>query len=41
MALKKFRPVTAASRFRSVSGFDEVTRSSPEKSLVEGLSKGS
>lgn len=41
MALKKFRPVTAASRFRSVSGFDEVTRSSPEKSLVEGLSKAS
>jgi large subunit ribosomal protein L2 len=39
MALKKFRPVTAASRFRSVSSFDEVTRSEPEKSLTEGLSK--
>jgi large subunit ribosomal protein L2 len=41
MALKKFRPVTAASRFRSVSSFDEVTRSEPEKSLTEGLSKKS
>ncbi len=38
MALKKFRPVTPASRFRSVSSFDEVTRSEPEKSLTEGLS---
>ncbi|MCL7964017.1 MAG: 50S ribosomal protein L2 [marine benthic group bacterium] len=41
MALKKFRPVTAANRFRSVSGFDEITRSEPEKSLTEGLSKKS
>jgi large subunit ribosomal protein L2 len=41
MALKKFRPVTAANRFRSVSAFDEVTRSEPEKSLTEGLSKKS
>lgn len=41
MALKKFRPVTAANRFRSVSGFDEVTRSEPEKSLTEGLSRKS
>ncbi|MBT8461153.1 MAG: 50S ribosomal protein L2 [Gemmatimonadetes bacterium] len=39
MALKKFRPVTASSRFRSVSAFDEVTRSEPEKSLTEGLTK--
>jgi large subunit ribosomal protein L2 len=41
MPLKKFRPVTAANRFRSVSAFDEVTRSEPEKSLTEGLSKKS
>ncbi len=39
MALKKFRPVTPASRFRSVASFDEITRSTPEKSLTEGLSK--
>jgi large subunit ribosomal protein L2 len=41
MALKKFRPVTASSRFRSVSAFDEVTRTEPEKSLTEGLTKKS
>jgi large subunit ribosomal protein L2 len=41
MALKKFRPVTAANRYRSVSAFDEVTRSEPEKSLTEGLSRKS
>ncbi|MFW6084769.1 MAG: 50S ribosomal protein L2 [Gemmatimonadota bacterium] len=41
MAIKKFRPVTAASRFRSVSGFEEITRSKPEKSLVEGLPRSS
>ena len=41
MPIKKFRPVTAANRFRSVSGFDEITRSTPEKSLTEGLTKAS
>ncbi|MFO7587179.1 MAG: 50S ribosomal protein L2 [Gemmatimonadota bacterium] len=41
MALKKFRPVTAGSRFRSVSEFEEITRSAPEKSLTEGLSRKS
>ncbi len=39
MAIRKFKPVTPGSRFRSVSSFDEVTRSGPEKSLTEGLSK--
>jgi large subunit ribosomal protein L2 len=41
MPLKKFRPVTASQRFRSVSGFDEITRTTPEKSLTEGLGKKS
>jgi len=41
MALKKFRPVTPSSRFRSVSEFEEVTRTEPEKSLTEGLTKKS
>lgn len=41
MPIRKFKPVTAASRFRSVSAFDEVTRSEPEKSLTEGLTKKS
>jgi large subunit ribosomal protein L2 len=35
MSIKQFRPMTPATRFRSVSGFDEVTRSTPEKSLLE------
>ncbi len=39
MPIKKFRPVTASLRFRSVSEFAEVTRPRSEKSLTEGLSK--
>ncbi len=39
MPIKKFRPVTPARRFRSVSTFDDVTRTEPERSLTEGLSK--
>jgi large subunit ribosomal protein L2 len=41
MAIKRFRPVTSSQRFRSVSGFDEITRTEPEKSLTEGLTKKS
>ncbi|MEN8131114.1 MAG: 50S ribosomal protein L2, partial [Pseudomonadota bacterium] len=41
MPIRKFKPVTSASRYRSVSTFEEVTRSEPEKSLTEGLSKKS
>lgn len=39
MPIKKFRPVTAGQRLRSVSGFDDITRATPEKSLTEGLTK--
>ena len=35
MSIRQFRPMTAATRFRSVSGFDEITRDAPEKSLLE------
>ncbi|MDX1388409.1 MAG: 50S ribosomal protein L2 [Acidobacteriota bacterium] len=41
MPIRKFKPITSASRFRSVSAFDEVTRDTPEKSLTEGLGKKS
>lgn len=41
MPIRKFKPVTSASRFRSVSMFDEITRTEPEKSLTEGLSRSS
>lgn len=39
MAIRQFKPVTKSSRFRSVSDFAEITRSTPEKSLVESLPK--
>jgi large subunit ribosomal protein L2 len=35
MSIRQFRPMTAGTRFRSVSGFDEITRGTPEKSLLE------
>jgi large subunit ribosomal protein L2 len=37
MSIRQFRPITAGTRFRSVSGFDEITRSTPEKSLLEPI----
>ncbi len=35
MPLKKFRPVTPTLRFKTVSDFAEITRGTPEKSLLE------
>ncbi len=37
MSIRQFRPITAGTRFRSVSGFDEITRGTPEKSLLEPI----
>ena len=39
MSIRQFRPMTAATRFKSVSGFDELTRATPEKALLEPLRK--
>ena len=39
MGIRQFKPVSKGSRFRSVSDFAEITRSTPEKSLVEPLPK--
>ena len=39
MGIRQFKPVTKASRFRSVSDFAEITRTTPEKSLVEPIKK--
>ena len=39
MSIRQFRPMTAGTRFRSVSGFDEITRDTPEKSLLEPLKR--
>ena len=39
MGIRQFKPVTKGTRFRSVSDFSEITRSTPEKSLVRPLKK--
>jgi large subunit ribosomal protein L2 len=39
MAIRKFKPTSAGQRFRSVSGFDDVTKTEPEKSLTKSLKK--
>ncbi len=39
MPNKKFKPVTPGTRFRSVNSFEELTRSTPEKSLLEPVKK--
>lgn len=39
MPTKKFKPMTPGTRFRSVTTFDEITRSEPEKSLLEPIRK--
>jgi large subunit ribosomal protein L2 len=39
MAIKKFKPRTAGTRFRSIVSGEEITRSKPEKSLLEPLKK--
>ncbi|HUO51956.1 MAG TPA: 50S ribosomal protein L2 [Gemmatimonadaceae bacterium] len=39
MGIRQFKPVTKGTRFRSISDFAEITRSHPEKSLLEPLTK--
>ena len=39
MGIRQYRPTSAGTRFRSVSDFSEITRSTPEKSLLEPKSK--
>jgi len=39
MPIRQFKPVTKSSRHRSVSDFKEITRSTPEKSLLEPIKK--
>lgn len=39
MAIKKYKPTTAARRNMSVSAFDEITKTTPERSLLVSLSK--
>ncbi len=39
MGIRQFKPVTKGTRFRKISDFAEITRTTPEKSLVEPLKK--
>jgi large subunit ribosomal protein L2 len=39
MALKTYRPLTPTSRFKAHPSFEEITKSKPEKGLVETLKK--
>src|SRR3712207_6196772 len=39
MGIRQFKPVTKGTRFRAVPDFAEITRTTPEKSLVEPLKK--
>ena len=39
MGIRQFRPMTPGTRFRSVSDFAEITKSEPEKSLLEPLQR--
>ena len=39
MGIKKLKPVTPGTRFRSNSTFEEITKSAPEKSLTVSLKK--
>jgi len=41
MAIRKLKPTSPGRRFQTVSTFEEITRTTPEKSLVVGLSKKS
>ncbi len=37
MGIRQFKPVTPGTRFRSVADFSDITKSTPEKSLLEPL----
>src|SRR3989454_4279102 len=39
MGIRQFRPMTPGTRFRSVSDFADVTKTEPEKSLLEPLKR--
>lgn len=39
MPVRKLKPITPGTRFMSISGFEEITKSNPEKSLTKSLKK--
>src|SRR3989337_2662416 len=41
MAIKSYKPVTSSRRFLTNSAFEEVTRSEPERSLLQPITRSS
>jgi large subunit ribosomal protein L2 len=39
MSIKTFKPITPSIRFKTVSGFEEITKETPERSLIAPLHK--
>ncbi len=39
MAVRKMKPRSAGVRFRTISGFEEITKTTPEKSLLESMAR--
>ena len=39
MGIKKYKPITPGQRGMTVSTFEEVTKTKPEKSLTKSMSK--
>ena len=39
MAIKRYKPTSAARRFMTVHTYEEITETKPEKSLVEDMRK--
>ena len=39
MSVRKLKPCSPGSRFRTISGFEEITKSTPEKSLLDSRSR--
>src|SRR6478735_7492905 len=39
MPLKNFKPITPSARYKNLPSFDEITKSKPEKSLLEPLKR--
>ena len=39
MGIRQFKPVTKGTRFRTVSDFSDITKTTPEKSLLEPIKK--
>jgi len=39
MGIRKYNPVTPGTRFKSANTFEEITKSTPEKSLLAPIKK--